>query len=63
MRWLPRGTHDWRKFIRPSELAGALRRGGLRIEDLSGVSYDLIGGEWRISRDVAVNYMAFAVAG
>ena len=61
LRWLPRGTHDWRKFIRPSELAGGLRRSGLGIEDLSGVSYDLVGGEWRISRDVAVNYMAFAV--
>lgn len=61
LRWLPRGTHDWRKFVRPSELAGGLRRSGLGIEDLSGVSYDLVGGEWRISRDVAVNYMAFAV--
>ena len=61
MRWLPRGTHDWRKFVRPSELAGALGRGGMRIDHITGVSYDLVNGEWKLSADVAVNYMLFAV--
>lgn len=61
MRWLPPGTHDWRKFVRPSELARALGHGGLHIADITGVGYDLMRGEWRLTGDVAVNYMAFAV--
>ncbi len=61
LRWLPPGSHDWRKFVRPSELARALEDGGMRVEDITGVGYDLTRGEWRLVRDVAVNYMAFAV--
>ncbi len=62
LRWLPRGTHDWRRFVRPSELARALRPGGFRVDDITGVTYDLSHGEWKRSPDVAVNYMLFAVA-
>jgi 2-polyprenyl-6-hydroxyphenyl methylase/3-demethylubiquinone-9 3-methyltransferase len=58
--WLPRGTHDWRKFIRPSELAAGLRRNGLDVEALTGVAYDPVGGGWRLSRDLDVNYMLAA---
>ncbi len=58
--WLPRGTHDWRKFVRPSELAAGLRRNGLAIEVLTGVSYDFMTGSWRLSRDADVNYMIAA---
>ncbi len=61
LRWLPRGTHDWRKFVRPSELARALRAGGLAIADLSGVAYNPLTGAWTLSRDLDINYMAFAV--
>ena len=39
LRWLPRGTHDWKKFIRPSELAAALRRQALEMTDLTGIEY------------------------
>ncbi len=60
LRWLPRGTHSWRKFVRPSELAAALRQGGLEIGDLSGVAYNPLTDSWRIGRDLAVNYMCFA---
>ncbi|MGA7868680.1 MAG: bifunctional 2-polyprenyl-6-hydroxyphenol methylase/3-demethylubiquinol 3-O-methyltransferase UbiG [Stellaceae bacterium] len=59
--WLPRGTHDWRKFMRPSELVLGLRRNGLNPTDMTGVSYDLIRGEWSLSRDLGVNYMVMAV--
>ncbi len=59
--WLPRGTHDWRKFIRPSEVVLGLRRNGLRATRLAGVSYDLARGEWSLSRDLQVNYMVMAV--
>ncbi len=60
MRWLPRGTHTWRKFVRPSELAAGLRRNGLHVDDITGLSFDLLADEWRESRDVSVNYMMFA---
>lgn len=59
--WLPRGTHDWRKFVKPSELAGALRAGGMEMRELSGVAYNPIRDAWSLApRDVAVNYMAVA---
>ncbi|HVO13582.1 MAG TPA: bifunctional 2-polyprenyl-6-hydroxyphenol methylase/3-demethylubiquinol 3-O-methyltransferase UbiG [Alphaproteobacteria bacterium] len=61
LRWLPRGTHDWRKFLRPSELAAGLRRAGLELADLSGVAYNPLNDKWTLSRDLDVNYMAFAV--
>ena len=60
LRWLPRGTHDWRRFVRPSELARALRAGGARIGALDGVSYDVLTDGWKLTRDVSVNYMAVA---
>jgi 2-polyprenyl-6-hydroxyphenyl methylase/3-demethylubiquinone-9 3-methyltransferase len=59
--WLPRGTHDWRKFMRPSELLLGLRRNGLNPTEMTGVSYDWIRGEWSRSRDLEVNYMVVAV--
>jgi 2-polyprenyl-6-hydroxyphenyl methylase/3-demethylubiquinone-9 3-methyltransferase len=58
--WLPRGTHSWERFMRPSEASRALRRAGLSIEDLTGVVYDPLRDRFRLSRDTAVNYMLFA---
>lgn len=63
MRWLPRGTHDWRKFARPSELGRALRRNGMTVADISGMSFDLLRNEWRLTGDVSVNYILFAHKG
>jgi 2-polyprenyl-6-hydroxyphenyl methylase/3-demethylubiquinone-9 3-methyltransferase len=61
LRWLPRGTHDWRRFLRPSELAAALRATGLEVVDLSGVVYNPVGDSWRLApRDLEVNYMMAA---
>ena len=59
--WLPPGTHDWRRFVRPSELAAGLRPAGVRIADITGVAYDPLRDDWRLGRDVAVNYMMFGV--
>ena len=59
--WLPRGTHRWDRFVRPSELAAALRPNRLRIADIEGMHYDPLAGDWRLGGDVAVNYIAFAV--
>lgn len=58
LRWLPRGTHDWNKFVRPSELAAAARRAGTEIGQLTGVSYNPLRDSWGLSRDLEVNYMA-----
>lgn len=62
LRWLPRGTHDWRKFLRPSELAAGLRRHGADVRDLTGVVYNPLTGVFSLNpRDLAVNYMLWAV--
>lgn len=58
LRWLPRGTHDWNRFIRPSELARGLRRHGLDIAELTGVTYNPLKDSFHLSRDLDVNYMA-----
>jgi 2-polyprenyl-6-hydroxyphenyl methylase/3-demethylubiquinone-9 3-methyltransferase len=60
LRWLPRGTHDWRRFMRPSELARLMRGHGLDMKELAGVSYDPIGDSFSLGRDCGVNYMSVA---
>lgn len=60
LRWLPRGTHNWKKFIRPSELAAALRRQGLELADLTGIEYSPLADRFSLGRDLGVNYLAFA---
>ena len=62
LRWLPRGTHDWRRFVKPSELAAGMRRAGLSVKSLTGVVYNPLTGVWSLNeRDLDVNYMAVAV--
>ena len=58
--WLPKGTHQWEKFVTPQELEAGVRRGGMRIRDRSGVFYNPLSGVWRRSRDMDVNYMVVA---
>jgi 2-polyprenyl-6-hydroxyphenyl methylase/3-demethylubiquinone-9 3-methyltransferase len=60
LRWLPRGTHQWERFVRPSELAAALRPHGLTITAMDGLSYQPLAQRWRLSKDLSVNYLAFA---
>jgi 2-polyprenyl-6-hydroxyphenyl methylase / 3-demethylubiquinone-9 3-methyltransferase len=57
-RVLPRGTHDYLKFIRPSELARWGRQAGLDLQDLTGISYNPLTRAFRLSRDTKVNYLA-----
>ncbi|MEC7464362.1 MAG: bifunctional 2-polyprenyl-6-hydroxyphenol methylase/3-demethylubiquinol 3-O-methyltransferase UbiG [Pseudomonadota bacterium] len=59
LRWLPRGTHNWRKFIRPSELASALRRNRVVTEEIAGLSFNPFTNTWRVNDDVSVNYVVF----
>ena len=61
MRWLPRGTHDWNKFVRPSELAAELRRSGMSLSEMTGVAYNPLKDSWSLApRDLDVNYMVVA---
>jgi 2-polyprenyl-6-hydroxyphenyl methylase/3-demethylubiquinone-9 3-methyltransferase len=60
LRWLPRGTHRWDKFVTPNELEAALARHGLGVTDETGVIYNLIADRWQISTDMDVNYMVVA---
>ncbi len=61
LRWLPAGTHDWNRFVRPSELAADLREAGFRLADLRGITYNLLSDRFALSQDVDVNYLALAV--
>jgi 2-polyprenyl-6-hydroxyphenyl methylase / 3-demethylubiquinone-9 3-methyltransferase len=63
LRWLPRGTHDWSRFVRPAELARALRRRGLAIGELVGVGYNPLRDNFALSRDLGVNFMLLAAKG
>lgn len=57
---LPRGTHEYRKFIKPSEIAAQLRKSGLRVTDITGMRYNPITRSYSLGRDVDVNYLMTA---
>jgi 2-polyprenyl-6-hydroxyphenyl methylase/3-demethylubiquinone-9 3-methyltransferase len=62
LRWVPPGTHDWKKFIKPAELARACRAVGLDVVATTGLVFDPLGGGFRLSeRDLSVNYFLAAV--
>lgn len=58
--WLPRGTHDWAKFVTPGELRSALTGNGLEVRDLAGLAYNPLADAWRRSTDTDVNYLMLA---
>lgn len=57
MRWLPRGTHDWKKFLKPSEINKIAESNGLKLKEMSGFSYNLIKDEWKKTQNPDVNYI------
>ncbi len=61
--WLPKGTHQWEKFITTDELKGWLGENGIFVKDQSGVVYNPLKNEWRKSRDMGVNYMVVGQRG
>lgn len=63
LRWLPRGTHDWGKFVTPEELEATLAARGFRVTDRTGVFYNPLKDRWALSHDMDVNYMMVATAG
>ena len=60
LRWLPVGTHDWRQFLTPAEVAAHLRAAGLLVTEITGLMPDLRHGEWTTGKDVSVNYLLAA---
>ena len=60
LRWLPRGTHQWDKFVTPEELERAIERTGLRVTGERGVVYNPFADRWQLSSDMDVNYMLVA---
>ena len=57
LRWVPKGTHQWEKFVTPQELEEAMATGGVDVFDVAGVVYNPLRDTWAHSRDVDVNYM------
>ena len=64
LRWLPRGTHDWRKFLKPSEAVRGLRNGGVEAQEIVGVVYSPLSRIWSLNKhDLDVNYMLYGSKG
>lgn len=61
LRLLPKGTHDFAKFIRPSELESGIRQAGLQLKELTGMSYNPFTRNYSLGRDLDVNYLAYCV--
>ena len=57
LRWLPIGTHDWEKFVKPEDLNKILIKYGLYPNRIDGMSFDVIKDQWNISKDLSVNYI------
>ena len=60
LRWLPRGTHDWRQFVTPAEFKAFMSRAGLTHVAEAGVTYNPLRDRWHLSRDLGCNYMVAA---
>ena len=58
LKWLPIGTHDWDKFIKPEKLIEITKINNLKLEKLDGMNFDLLANEWKLSSDNSVNYIA-----
>ena len=61
LRWLPIGTHDWEKFVKPSDLKNILHKNNLKLEKLDGMNFNIIKDEWSISSDTSINYITKSI--
>ncbi len=60
LRLVPPGTHDWLKFVKPSEFTAHLRQAGLEVKDLTGLNFDPLSGDWLLGGDLDINYLICA---
>ena len=57
LRWLPIGTHEWEKFIKPADLINILKKLDLKLDTIDGMKFNLIKDEWSITSDKSINYI------
>ena len=57
MRWLPIGTHEWEKFVKPSDLENILKKNNLSLIKLDGMHFNILNDEWSLSEDTSINYI------
>ena len=57
LRWLPIGTHEWEKFVKPNDLKKVLTKYNLALDKFDGMNFNIIKDEWNISKDLSVNYI------
>ncbi|WP_435149148.1 bifunctional 2-polyprenyl-6-hydroxyphenol methylase/3-demethylubiquinol 3-O-methyltransferase UbiG [Candidatus Pelagibacter bacterium nBUS_32] len=58
LKWLPIGTHEWDKFVKPEDLKNILKNNNLTLCELDGMHFNIVKDEWNISKDLSVNYIA-----
>ena len=58
LRWLPVGTHEWEKFVKPEELEQILKNHNFKLSDISGLKFNIINNKWKLSKDKSVNYIS-----
>ena len=58
LQWLPIGTHEWNKFVKPEELIDSGKKNSLKLIKVDGVKLNILKNEWTISEDNSVNYIA-----
>ena len=61
LRWLPIGTHDWEKFVKPEDLKKILNKNNLKLEKLDGMNFNIISDEWSVSSDTSINYIVKSI--
>ena len=57
LKWLPIGTHDWEKFVKPSDLIKISEKNGLSLKKLDGMNFNILNDSWKVSNDTSVNYI------
>ncbi|KAL8218470.1 hypothetical protein R6Q57_021843 [Mikania cordata] len=61
LHWLPKGTHQWSSFLTPEELVLTLQRASISVEEMAGFAYDPLTGQWSLTDDIGVNFIAFGI--
>ena len=57
LRWLPIGTHEWDKFVKPEELISILKKNNFKLEKVDGMKFNILTDKWKISEDKSINYI------
>ena len=57
LKWLPIGTHDWEKFIKPADLINISKKNNLSLKKLDGMKFNILDNSWKVSRDTSINYI------